>query len=392
MKIKFFKPYITGKEIEYIKDLLDNNLDLSGDGKYTKLVHRFLEKRYDVPKVFLTTSGTSALELAVKLLRLSPGDEVIAPSFTFSSTINAILLNAGLKVVFADIQKDTLNIDPRDIEKKVSSKTKAIVVVHYAGVACDMDKIMEIAKKYDLKVIEDAAQAIDAKYKGRYLGTIGHIGCLSFHDTKNVICGEGGALFINYTDKEMLESAEILREKGTNRTKFFQGLVDKYTWVDIGSSYLPSDILAAFLLAQLESIEEITAKRMEVYNYYKQELFPLENKYSIKIPNIPEYATHNAHIFYVILESAEARKFVLDHLRSLEIGASFHYVPLHSSPQGEKLGYKASDLPITEDLSARLIRFPVFPSMTKEEIGYVASSFIVGLEKYERSKHEETYC
>jgi dTDP-4-amino-4,6-dideoxygalactose transaminase len=254
-----------------------------------------------------------------------------------------------------------------------------------------MDSIMTIAKKYDLKVIEDAAQAIDAKYKGKYLGTIGHIGCISFHDTKNIICGEGGALLINYPDKEMLESAEILREKGTNRTKFFQGLVDKYTWVDVGSSYLPSDILAAFLLAQLESIGEITAKRMEAYNYYKKEFLPLEKRYSIRIPVIPDYATHNAHIFYVILESNEARKFVLNYLKSLEIGASFHYVPLHSSPQGEKLGYKAIDLPITEDLSARLIRLPVFPSMTKEQVEYVASSFIVGLEQYERRKHEKTY-
>lgn len=387
MNIKFFKPYLTGKEIVYIKDLIDNNLDLSGDGKYTKLVHAFLEQRYNVPKALLTTSGSSALEMAVRLLKLEPGDEIIAPSFTFSSTINAILLNNGLKVVFAEVDPDTLNIDPADIEKKITSKTKAIIAVHYAGVACDMDRIMDIANRNDLFVIEDAAQAIDAKYKGKYLGTIGHLGCLSFHDTKNIICGEGGALFINVSDHDILESAEILREKGTNRSKFFQGLVDKYTWVDIGSSYLPSDILAAFLLAQLQAIDEIIAKRMTVYNTYFDALEPLQEKYSFKVPTLPQYSSHNAHIFYVILESAEARKFVLSQLRSVNIGASFHYIPLHSAPQGEKLGNKAGDLPITEDLSTKLLRLPLYAAMTTEESAFVIDEFIKALEAFKQSAH-----
>jgi dTDP-4-amino-4,6-dideoxygalactose transaminase len=386
MKIKFFKPMMTGKELVYIKDLLENRLDLSGDGKYTKLVHTFLEQRYKVSKALLTTSGTSALELAVRLLQLKAGDEIIAPSFTFSSTINAILMNAGLKVVFADIDPLTLNIDPSDIEKKITDRTKAIIVVHYAGVACDMDRIMKIAKKHNIKVIEDAAQAIDSKYKGKYLGTIGHLGCLSFHDTKNIVCGEGGALFINANDQEMLESAEILREKGTNRSKFFQGLVDKYTWVDIGSSYLPSDILAAFLLAQLESIDTIQSKRLAVYKRFVSLLKPLQEKYSFRIPGIPQYAEHNAHIFYVILESAEARKFVLNYLRSRDIAASFHYVPLHSAPQGNKLGYQEGDLPITEDLSARLLRLPLFPEMSKEEQSFVVDNFVDALKAYQATK------
>lgn len=386
MNIKFFKPYITGKEITYIKDLIDNNLDLSGDGKYTKLVHAFLQQRYNVPKALLTTSGSSALEMAVRLLKLEPGDEIIAPSFTFSSTINAILLNAGLKVVFVDVQPDTLNIDPDDIEKKITPHTKAIIAVHYAGVACDMDRIMAIADAHDLFVIEDAAQAIDSKYNGKYLGTIGHLGCLSFHDTKNIICGEGGALFINVSDEQILESAEILREKGTNRSKFFQGLVDKYTWVDIGSSYLPSDLLAAFLLAQLEAIDDIIGKRMKVYNTYLAALQPFQEKFSFRLPTLPTYAEHNAHIFYLIVESAEARKFILDFLRAANVGASFHYIPLHSAPQGLKLGNHAGDLPITEDLSSRLLRLPLFAAMADDEVRYVTDTVIKAFEAFALTK------
>jgi dTDP-4-amino-4,6-dideoxygalactose transaminase len=386
MKIKSFQPYITGNELTYIKDLIDNRLDLSGDGKYTKRVHALLEKRYSVPKALLTTSGTSALELAVRLLCLQSGDEVIAPSFTFSSTINAILMGAGLRVVFADINPETLNIDPVEIERKITPNTKAIIVVHYAGVACDMDAIMDIARKHKLRVIEDAAQAIDAKYKGRYLGTIGDIGCLSFHDTKNIVCGEGGAVFINSNEIPMLERAEILREKGTNRSKFFLGLVDKYTWVDIGSSYLPSDILAAFLLAQLESIDEILDKRKICYEDYRTKLATLQDEYSFSIPKIPNYAEHNAHIFYVLLENPSVRKFVLDFLRAREIGASFHYIPLHSSPQGKKLGYTESDLPITEDVSARLLRLPLYSEMTEEQRDFVIATFIEALNAFESSQ------
>lgn len=386
MNIKYFKPYISGKEIEYIKDLLDNGLTLSGDGKYTKLVHALLEKRYSVPKALLTTSCSSALELAVRLLNLKKGDEIIAPSFTFSSTINAILLNAGLKVTFAEIDDKTLNIDPEDIERKITSRTKAIIVVHYAGVACDMDKIMKIARKYNIKVIEDAAQAIDAKYKGKYLGTIGDMGCLSFHDTKNVICGEGGALLINRQDENILEAAEILREKGTNRTKFLEGVVDKYTWVDIGSSYLPSDILAAFLYAQLESIDIIMKKRLKIHQFFTDSLMPIAKKYSFKQQTVPSYATHNAHIFFVTLENSDTRSFVMKYMRSLGVAASSHYVPLHSAPQGVKLGNIASDLPITEDLSERILRFPLFPTMTKSEQKYVVKVFVEAFEKYNEIK------
>ena len=367
MKIKLFKPYITGRETKYIHDILDNRLDMSGDGKYTKLVHSFLEKRYGTKRALLTTSGTSALELAIRLLNLNPGDEVIAPSFTFSSTINAILLAQGVKVVFAEIEKETLNIDAKDIERKISKKTKAIMVVHYAGVACDMDNIMTIAKKHNLKVVEDAAQAIEAKYKGKYLGTIGDFGCFSFHDTKNITCGEGGALFINNEEDNAIERAEIIREKGTNRSKFFRGEVDKYTWVDVGSSYLPSDILAAYLLAQLESVERITKLRRMNYDYFVKEVGKFAHKKLLEIPTVPSYAEHNSHIFYIILPSAHDRNFVMDYMRTNEISATFHYIPLHSAPQGRKMGNKAEDLPITEDLAERLLRLPLYSAMTAIE-------------------------
>jgi dTDP-4-amino-4,6-dideoxygalactose transaminase len=371
MQIKFFKPYITGGELGYIQDLLTNHKDLSGDGEYTKKVHAWLEKRYSVPKVLLTTSGTTALEMAVRLLNLSPGAEIISPSFTFSSTVNAILMHRGLVVKFAEISPDTLNIDPDDIEKRITKKTKAIIVVHYAGVACDMDKIMKIAKKYKLKVIEDAAQAIEAKYKGKYLGTIGDIGCISFHDTKNITCGEGGALFINSKDKTLHEYAEILREKGTNRSKFFRGLIDKYTWVDIGSSYLPSEILAAFLLAQLEHIDEICNMRMERYEYYRKTLSKYVNKGIFRLPIIPEYAEHNAHIFYLIFKTPKLRDTVLGYLRGHGVGASFHYIPLHSAPQGMRVGFKKTDFPITTNMSERLLRLPLYADMTKQEQDFV---------------------
>lgn len=375
MKIKFFKPYITGNEIKYIKDLLENRRDLSGDGVYTKKVHSFLEKRYGVPKVFLTTSGTTALEFAVRLLDLKSGDEVIVPSFTFSSTANAVLMSSKAKLVFADIEKNTLNIDPADIEKKITKKTRAIIVVHYAGVACDMGKIMRIAKKHNLKVIEDAAQAIEAKYKDRWLGTIGDFGCISFHDTKNITCGEGGALFINSEDEKVIEKAEIIREKGTNRTKFFKGQVDKYTWMDVGSSILPSDILAAFLLAQLEHVEKITKGRLVAYEIYRSRFKKYEKLGLIRLPKIPSFAKHNGHIFYVIMNSSEERDSVLKSLRQSNIQASFHYIPLHSSPLGNKLGFKEWEMPNTEDLAKRLLRLPIYTGMKKTEINYVLGVF-----------------
>lgn len=381
MKINFFKPFIKGNETKYLNQLLKSGDNIGGDGPYTKQVHQLLEKKYQVKKALLTTSGTSALEFAVRLLDLKPGDEIIAPSFTFSSTINAILLNQGLKVVFAEIQADTLNIDPVDIEKKITSKTKAIIVVHYAGVCADMEKIMNLAKKYNLKVIEDAAQGIEAKYNDKFLGTIGDFGCLSFHETKNITCGEGGALFINSDNKQVIERAEIIREKGTNRSKFFRGQIDKYTWVDIGSSYLPSDILAAFLLGQLENSEKITKLRLKIYNYYCQKLSAFAKKNIIKLPKIPKFSHHNAHIFYILFNNGTARDFALKYLKSKGVGATFHYIPLHSSPQGKKLGFKKTDLAITEKVSQTLLRLPLWAGMTEADCKYVVKTLLDCLKK-----------
>lgn len=371
MKIPFFKPYITGKEITYIRDLIDNRKDMSGDGEYTKKVHAWFEKRYGVPKVLLTTSGTTALEMAVRLLNLNEGDEVIVPSFTFSSTVNAILLQIGLKAVFADVDPNTLNIDPEEIKKKITPHTKALLIVHYAGVACDMDAIMKIAKKYKLKVVEDAAQAIESTYNGKYLGTFGDFGCLSFHDTKNITCGEGGALFINSKNTKIIEQAEIIREKGTNRSKFFRGLVDKYTWVDVGSSYLPSDLLAAYLYAQLEKADKITSLRKKAYEYYRKALVPYAKKGLFQLPTIPKGAKHNAHIFYILLPTGKKRDAALASLRKNGISASFHYIPLHSSPQGIKAGGNKTSLPITTSISNRLLRLPLYTDITKREQDFV---------------------
>lgn len=376
MKIPFFKPYITGNEIRYIKDIINHRKDMSGDGEYTKKVHAWFEKRYRVPKVLLTTSGTTALEMAVRLLNLKKGDEVIVPSFTFSSTANAILLQSGLKAAFADVDPNTLNIDPVDIKRKITKHTKALLIVHYAGVSCDMDKIMKIAKKHKLKIVEDAAQAIESTYKGKYLGTFGDFGCLSFHDTKNITCGEGGALFINSKDTSIIEQAEIIREKGTNRSKFFRGLIDKYTWVDVGSSYLPSDLLAAYLYAQLEQINHIISKRKKAYEYYRNNLAPYAKRGLFQLPAITKGATHNAHIFYILLPTAEKRNEVLSHLQKNSIGASFHYIPLHSSPQGIKAGGNPKALPVTTSVSSRLLRLPLFTDISHTEQDYVISQLL----------------
>ncbi len=385
MKIKFFKPFITGKELVHMSHILSKNFPISGDGVYTAKVRALLEKQYNVPAVLLTTSGTTALEMAVKLMGLHKGDEVIAPSFTFSSTINALLLN-DLTVKFAEISPDTLNIDPEDIVAHITKKTKAIMVVHYAGVACDMGTIMKIARKYNLKVIEDAAQAIDAKYNGAYLGTIGDFGILSFHETKNVVSGEGGALFINTTNKKIIEYAEILREKGTNRSKFFRGEIDRYTWIDVGSSFLPSDLLSAFLFAQLSAVKKINRLRMSIYSYYKKRLEPLAKEGRIQLPCIPAYAKHNAHIFYVLFPTARERNFMLNFLRERGVQATFHYIPLHSAPQGRKLGYARGDFPITERVSDTLLRLPLWAGMNETEMIYVIDSFIEGMSTSVRKK------
>lgn len=375
MKVPFYKPYITGNELRYIQDIISNNYDLTGDGVYTKKVHAWFETRYHVPKVLLTTSGTTALELAVRLLNLHEGDEVITPSFTFSSTVNAILLSHGAKAVFVDIENNTLNIDPDKIESAITQNTKAIMIVHYAGIAPNMDKIMSIATKHNLKVIEDAAQAIESTYKGKYLGTFGDFGCMSFHGTKNITSGEGGALFINTPDVHIHEQAEIIREKGTNRSKFLLGLVDKYTWVNLGGSYLPSDLLAAFLFAQLEQIDHITALRKKAYAYYLEKLQPLARKELFSIPHIPNYMNHNAHIFYVYLPTQTKRNMVMNSLRNSGVSAAFHYIPLHSAPYGVKLGNIPTDLPITTEMSGRMLRLPLFSGITKEEQDYVIDQF-----------------
>lgn len=372
MKIDFNRPYYTGNELKYMENAM-NNIKISGDGIYTKKVNKYIEDVFITKKALLVTSGSSALDMAALLIDLKPGDEVIMPSYTFVSTANAAALR-GATIVFADIDKRTMNIDPKDIEKRITSKTKAIFPVHYAGVACDMDKIMEIARKYNLKVVEDAAQGVDAKYKNKYLGTIGDIGCYSFHETKNIVCGEGGALLIN--DPNLFERAEIIREKGTNRSKFYRGEVDKYSWVDIGSSYLPSDLLAAFLYAQFEKKDLIKSLRAKIFNYYYENLKPLQEKGIIKLPFIPEYCDINYHMFYIILKSEEKRNYVMSELKKSGIQAVFHYVPLHTSEVGIKMGYKKGDLPVTEEYSARLLRLPMFADLTQDEQKYIIDKMI----------------
>jgi dTDP-4-amino-4,6-dideoxygalactose transaminase len=375
MQISFNHPYLTGNELRYKEDVihsLDEDGHISGDGKYTKLVQDFFQSRFGAKKALMTTSCTSALELATHLLNLKPGDEVIVPSYTFSSTVNPVLL-AGAKPVFADISEDTLNIDPGEIQKKITSRTRAVYLVHYGGVACAMDEIMEIAHDNNLKIVEDAAQGVNAKYKGKYLGTIGDFGCYSFHETKNYVCGEGGALLINSDDPEIIERAEILREKGTDRSKFHRGEVDKYTWVDVGSSYLPSDLLSAFLYAQLEKLDEIQDLRMKIWNAYSLALKPCEDAGKIRLPVVPSYAEHNAHLFYILFPSEQIRDFVMHTLKERGIWAIFHYLPLHSSPLGRKLGNRKGDLPVTEDVSGRLLRLPIYAGMTEAETDYTIS-------------------
>lgn len=379
MNVPFYKPYLTGNELGYIQDILTNGYDLAGDGVYTRKVHTWFEKNYGVPKALLTTSGTTALELAIRLLNLVEGDEVIVPSFTFSSTVNAILLSHGVKARFVDIEPTHLTIDVNKIEAAITPHTKAIMIVHYAGIAPDMDRILAIAKKHNVKIIEDAAQAIGSTYKGKYLGTFGDFGCLSFHGTKNITAGEAGALFINTTDHTIHEAAEIIREKGTNRSKFLQGLVDKYTWVALGGSYLPSDMLAAFLYAQLEQMDKITSLRREKHSYYMTALTKVAATGAFHIPPLPKEQEFNAHIFYVILPTEEKRNKVMKYVRSHGVSAAFHYIPLHSAPHGIKLGNNPADLPITNEMSGRMLRLPLYSGITKEEQDYVIQTFIDAL-------------
>lgn len=345
-----------------------NNKKISGDGEFTKKVNTIIEQKYGAYKALFVTSGSAALDMAAILLDLQEGDEVIVPSYTFVSTANSIILR-GAKPVFAEVNPNTMNVEPLDIQKKITSKTKAIWPVHYAGVGCDMDKIMEIANENDVWVVEDAAQGVNAKYKDKYLGTIGHIGCYSYHDTKNYTCGEGGHILIN--DPRLAERAEIVLEKGTDRKKFFRGEIDKYSWVDIGTSFLGSELLAAFLLAQLEQANQIQNRREYIFNKYYNAFKELEMNGIIKRPYIPEESNVNYHMFYIMLENKEHRNFLMKKLKDKGINSVFHYMPLHSSEMGVKMGYSANDLPITEEYAHRLLRMPLFVDMTDEEINYV---------------------
>lgn len=362
--IPFNRSFIVGKELHYIATAVRRG-HLAGNGAFTKKCNEWMEKKFSAAKVLLTHSGTGALDMCAILSDVEAGDEVIMPSFTFVSTANAFALR-GARIRFVDIRPDTLNIDEELIEAAINENTKLIVPVHYAGVGCEMDKIMDIAERKGLLVVEDAAQGVNATYKKRYLGTIGHLGGYSFHETKNFISGEGGALVIN--DDRFKDRAEIIYEKGTNRSKFFRGEVDKYSWVDIGSSFLPSEIVAAFLYAQLEKAHIITQRRTELFNYYFQEFRPLSDCGFLKLPVCPQECRHNAHLFYLLMDSNRGdRDKLIASLKKQNIMAVFHYVPLHTSPMGSRLGYKKGDLPITEDLSERLIRLPCYYELTRED-------------------------
>jgi len=354
--IKFNQPYMTGRELWLISQAHANG-HLSGDGAFTKQCHKWLESRIGCKKALLTHSCTAALEMAALLLDLEPGDEVIMPSFTFVSTANAFVLR-GAVPVFVDIRQDTLNIDETLIEGAITARTKAICVVHYAGVSCDMDAICTLAKRHGLKVIEDAAQGIFSTYKNRPLGSIGELGALSFHETKNVISGEGGALLVN--DASLVERAEVIREKGTNRSKFFRGQVDQYTWVDVGSSYLPGEIVAAFLAAQLDEATEITRRRMAIWDRYHAWAEPHESEGTVRRPIVPEDCTHNAHMYYLLLPSLAARSRFIQRLSDRGVGAVFHYIPLHSSPAGRRFARAHGELAVTDSTSDRLVRLPLW--------------------------------
>ncbi|ENM3807441.1 TPA: dTDP-4-amino-4,6-dideoxygalactose transaminase [Vibrio cholerae] len=366
--IPFNKPALVGKELSYIADSVTSG-KISGDGKYTKKCHNFFENKYGFKKTLLTTSCTDALEMAAILINIKPGDEVIAPSYTFVSTVNAFVLR-GAKIIFADSCKDNPNIDPEHVEKLITKKTKAIVVVHYAGVACDMDRIMNIASGNGLFVVEDAAQAIDSFYKDKLLGSIGDFGAFSFHETKNIIAGEGGLLTIN--KEQYISRAEIIREKGTNRTSFFRGEVNKYGWVDIGSSFLPSDIIAAYLFAQLENIDLIQARRKELWLRYYDKLSNLELSDKIQLPVIPDYATNNAHMFYIVCRNLDERSRLIAFLKDNNVSAVFHYISLHKSPYFEGK-YSGEQLLNCEKYSDQLLRLPLYYELKFEEVDFIVN-------------------
>ena len=371
VKISFNRPPFVGKETEYIKEAVEKNGMICGDGPFTQKCSQWMKDRFQTKNVLLTTSCTHALEMAAFLADIQPGDEVIMPSYTFVSTADAFVLR-GATCVFVDIRPDTMNIDETKIEEAITEKTKAIVPVHYAGVSCAMDEIMAIAKKYNLKVVEDAAQGVNAFYKGKALGTIGDFGCYSFHETKNYSMGEGGAIL--FQDDRYLEPAEILREKGTNRSQYFRGQIDKYTWVGYGSSYLPSDMNAAYLWAQLEEADKINDKRLSIWNFYHEELKELEDKGVLERPYIPEYATHNAHMYYIKVKDLRVRTKLLAYLTERGILSVFHYVPLHSATAGKKFGrFHGEDVYTTKE-SERLCRLPMYYSLSLEEAAEVVKA------------------
>ena len=362
--IDFNKPPYVGNELEYIRQAVENR-KICGDGPFTKRCNAWLEERFHAQKALLTTSGTTALDMAMLLCELKPGDEVILPSYTFSSTATAAVL-AGAKLVFVDVRPDTMNIDETKIEAAITERTKVIVVMHYAGVACEMDAIMDLARRHGLMVVEDAAQGVMSTYKGRALGTIGDFGCYSFHETKNYSMGEGGALIIN--NEAYNERAEILREKGTNRSKFFRGQVDKYTWVDFGDSYLPSELNAAYLWAQLEQADAINENRLATWNAYNEAFAPLKAQGKLELPVIPEDCVHNAHMYYLKLKNLQERTAFINYMKENDVHTVFHYVPLHSAPAGLKFGRFAGEDVYTTKESERLVRLPLYYGLEQEDL------------------------
>lgn len=371
--IVFNKPPYTGNEDQYVLQAMRSD-KMSGDGPFTKRCHTWFESDLPCKKALLTPSCTAALEMAAILVDIQSGDEVIMPSYTFVSTANAFVLR-GAKIVFVDIRPDTMNIDESKIEAAITNKTKAIVPVHYAGISCEMDTIMDIAQRHNLCVIEDAAQGVMSTYKGRALGTIGHLGCFSFHETKNYTSGgEGGLLIIN--DDKFKERAEIIREKGTNRSQFFRGMVDKYSWVDIGSSYLPSDIQAAYLWGQIEKVDEINNNRLASWSYYYEQMQPLQTAGKIQLPSVPDDCVHNAHMFYIKVQDIEVRSQLIEHLRNNDIMAVFHYIPLHSSVAGKNLGMFNGEDEFTTAESERLVRLPMWYGISDEQLSRVVNSLI----------------
>ena len=369
--VTFNVPPYVGTEMDYVREAAEVNHKICGDGPFSRKCHAWMEERFNAEKVLLTTSGTDALEMAANLCGLEPGDEVILPSFTFSSTATAFV-SVGAKLVFVDIRPDTMNIDETKIEAAITDRTRVIVPVHYAGVACEMDTIIDIARRHNLLVVEDAAQGVMSTYKGRALGTIGDFGCYSFHETKNYSMGEGGAIVIN--KPEYIERAEIIREKGTNRQRFFRGQGDKYTWVDSGSSYLQSDLNAAYLWAQLEKADEINYNRLTSWNYYYEQLRPLEDAGKIELPTIPEGCEHNAHMFYIKVADLEERGALIKHLKDRDVMAVFHYIPLHSSPAGQRFGRFSGEDVYTTRESDRLVRLPMYYGLEQDDLREVVDA------------------